>query len=159
VTDGRMSIVWEIVRWLSAASLGIFAGAMLTEGGLLVPFWRGLTPEEFLRWYGANADRLLAFFSPLTTTAGVLALLATVGSFAGGHPGRWWASVALVLMLGIIATFFVYFEAVNTRFATAAIPADAVPAELARWAAWHHARTVASMIAFAAALLAARQSP
>jgi len=154
-----MSIVWEIVRWLSAAALGIFAGAMLTEGGVLVPFWRGLAPEEFLRWYAANAQRLLAFFSPLTTTAGVLALVAAVGSFVQGHPGRWWAGLALLLMLGVIATFFVYFEAVNTRFATAAIPADAVPAELARWAAWHHARTIASMVAFAAALLAARQSP
>lgn len=154
-----MSIVWEIVRWLSVASLGVFAGAMLTEGGVLVPFWRGLAAEEFLRWYAANAERLLAFFSPLTTIAGVLALIAAVGSFVQGHPGRWWAGVALVVMLGIIATFFVYFEAVNTRFATAAIPPDAVPAELARWAAWHHARTVASMVAFSAALLAARQSP
>jgi hypothetical protein len=154
-----MSIVWEIARWLSAATLGIFAGAMLTEGGVLVPFWRALAPEEFLRWYAANAQRLLAFFSPLTTTAGVLALVAVVGSLVEQHPGRWWAVLTLVLMLGIIATFFVYFEAVNTRFATAAIPPDAVPAELARWAAWHHARTVASVVAFGAALLAARQSP
>lgn len=154
-----MSIVWEILRWLSVASLGIFAGAMLTEGGVLVPFWRGLAPEEFLRWYAANAQRLLAFFSPLTTAAGVLTLLATIGSFTQGHPGRWWLGVALVLMLGIIATFFVYFEAANTRFATAAIPPDAVPAELARWAAWHHARTVVSVVAFAAALLAVRRAP
>ena len=36
----RMSVVAEILRWLAVAALGIFAGAMLTEGGVLVPFWR-----------------------------------------------------------------------------------------------------------------------
>lgn len=154
-----MSVAYDLLRWLSAASLGIFAGAMLTEGGVLVPFWRALTPEEFLRWYAANAARLLAFFSPVTSASVVLALLAAAGSLWEGHPGRWLACLAAVLMVVAVASFFVYFEQANASFAAGTIPVDAVPAELARWAAWHHARTVISLLAFAAALLAIRQSP
>jgi hypothetical protein len=153
-----MSIVSEALRWLSVVTLGIYAGAMLTEGGVLVPFWRSLPPAEFLRWYAANADRLLAFFSPVTTAAGVLALLAAAGSLWEGHPGRWWSVAAAVIMLAIVAGYFVYFEAANVRFATATLAPEAVPAELARWGTFHHTRSLASVVALCAALLAARHS-
>ncbi len=151
-----MSIVCEAMRWLAVAALGIFTGAMLTEGGVLVPFWRGLAPDEFLRWYAANAARLLAFFSPVTTAGGVLALLAAGGSLYEGHPGRVWGVLAALVMVAIVASFFVYFEHANAQFAAGTIAPDAVPAALARWAAWHHARTGLALVAFAAALLAVR---
>jgi hypothetical protein len=149
-----MAIVYEVLRWLSAAALGVFAGAMLTERGVLVPFWRTLAPAEFLRWYGANGGRLVAFFGPVTTTSAVLALLAAVGSVAERHPGRWWAVAAALIALGIVASFFVYFERANATFAEGSIPAAAVPAALARWSAWHDARTALSLVAFGAALAA-----
>ncbi len=150
--------LYDLLRYLATASLGVFAGAMLTEGGVLVPFWRSLAPEEFLRWYGANAARLLAFFSPVTSVSAVLALLAAVASFWEGHPGRWWALAAAVLVLVAVASFFVYFEQANTSFERATIAVDAVPAELARWSTWHNARTAVSLAALAASLLALRHS-
>jgi uncharacterized membrane protein len=74
------------------------------------------------------------------------------------HPGRGWAVVAAAIMLAIVTSFFVYFERANASFAAAAITVDAVPVELARWAAWHHARTALALVAFAASLLAVRAS-
>ena len=151
-----MAILCDVLRYLAAASLGIFAGAMLTEAGVLVTFWRSLAPAEFLRWYAANAQRLLAYFSPVTSVSAVLAILAAVASLWQGHPGRWYALAAAVLAVGIVASFFVYFEQANASFAAATIALDAVPAELARWSAWHNARTVLSLVALAASLLALR---
>lgn len=151
-----MPIVADLLRWLAVAALGVFAGAMLTEGGVLVPFWRSLAPQDFLRWYAANAQRLLRFFSPVTTVAAVLALAAAAGSLLEGHPGRWWSLVAAGLALLTVASFFVYFERANASFAAATIGIEAVPAELARWSAWHRARTIASLGALAAAVLAVR---
>jgi hypothetical protein len=153
-----MPALLDLLRFGAVAALGIFAGAMLTEGGVLVPYWRSLAPDEFLRWYGANGDRLLAFFSPVTTAAAVLAVAAAGASVWEGHPGRWWAVAAAALALVTVASFFVYFERANASFAAATIAADAVPAELARWSAWHGARTVVSVLAFAAALLALRRA-
>ena len=154
-----MAFVCDVLRYLSAASLGIFAGAMLTEAGVLVPFWRSLPPDEFLRWYSANAKRLFAYFSPVTSMSAVLAIAAAVASLWEGHPGRWYALGAAGLALAIVASFFVYFEHANASFAAATIAVDAVPAELTRWSAWHHARTALSVVALAASLLAIRQAP
>ena len=55
---------------------------MLTEGGLLVPYWRSLECESFHQWYGANAARLVHFFGLLTWIAGLTALAAALLSFA-----------------------------------------------------------------------------
>jgi hypothetical protein len=154
-----MSAVLDLLRYLAVAALGIFAGAMLTEGGVLVPFWRSLAPAEFLRWYAANGGRLLAFFSPVTSVSAVLALLAALASLWDGHPGRWWAVAAAVLALGVVASFFVYFEQANTSFEKGTIAVDAVPTELARWSFWHNARTVLSVAALAASLMSLRSQP
>jgi hypothetical protein len=153
-----MTFICDLLRYAAAAALGIYAGAMLTEGGVLVPFWRALAPAEFLRWYAANAQRLLAFFGPVTSISGVLALLAAVASFWEGHPGRWWALAAALIALVVIGGYFLYFEQANASFAAATITVEAVPAELARWSAWHNARSVLVVAALAASLLAIRRS-
>lgn len=139
---------------LAAGALGIFAGAMLTEAGVLVPWWRSLSAAEFHAWYAANDRRLLHFFGPPTTAAAVLALAAAGAAFAEGHPGRWLALLAALLMLAALASFFVYFRAANAAFAAASTPPAALPGALARWAAWHRARTVVALAALAASLLA-----
>ena len=149
----------EVLRWLAAVSLGLYAGTMLAEAGVLVPFWRELPPGDFLRWYAANTKRLNGFFG-IFTVAGVLAaLLAAATSLWTGHPGRFWAATAAVVMAALLAGYFVYFEEANASFAHATIAPAEVPAALARWQLWHNVRTVLSVLAFVAALLAARAAP
>lgn len=148
--DSRTRIA-NLALSLATAVLGIYAGAQLTEGTLLVPYWRSLPAAEFLAWYAANDARLLGFFGPLTTATVLLALVAAMLGARARHPGRWPAAVAAALMLVALVMFFVYFERANASFAAATIaPAD-VPAELARWAMWHWTRTVLSLVALAAA--------
>jgi len=149
----------EWLRWAAAASLGIYAGAMLTEAGVLVPFWRTLAPGEFLRWYAGNATRLNGFFGPITIAGVLFALLAAALSLWQGHPGRWWALVAAGVMAALLAGYFAYFEQANARFAHATIAPDAVPAALERWQLRHNVRTALSVLAFFAALSAARAVP
>jgi hypothetical protein len=50
--------------------------------------------------------------------------------------------------------FPLVFQRVNASFAAGTIPAEDVPAALARWAAWHWVRTAISIAALGAALLA-----
>jgi uncharacterized membrane protein len=151
-----VSLVCEILLPLSAASLGIFAGAMLTEGFVLVSFWRSLAPTAFLEWYAANDRRLLAFFTPLTVVTVVLAIAAAVATWSADAAGFRLAAIAALLAVFALATFFLYFERANKRFATAGIDAIDVAPELERWAAWHWVRTAVSVAAFAASLLALR---
>lgn len=126
---------------------------MLTEGLVLVPFWRSLAASDFFSWYGAHGARLAGFFGPVTWLAALVGLAAAGASLWSGAPGRWAALGAAGLMLLAVATFFVYFGRANASF-TAGVAE--LPSELTRWASWHWLRTALSLGAVAAALAALR---
>ena len=134
------------IHVLAVTALGVYAGGTLTEGGVLVPWWRGLPPAEFLRWYAANHARITRFFGALTATAAVLAVVDAGVAVAGRDATRGWAVAAAVLMLALVAMFPLCFKTPNERFASGGIAPDDVPAALARWAAWHRLRMVASVV-------------
>jgi hypothetical protein len=146
--------VSDVLLTVSAAALAIFFGAMLTEGFVLVPFWRSLTPNEFFAWYAANDRRLLAFFSPLTGATAFLTIAAALVALLAGHPGGWLAAAAAALAVSVVAMFLLYFKRANAGFADGSIGADRLAAELERWATWHWARTAISGVALSVALWA-----
>jgi hypothetical protein len=149
-----MNLICEALQLLSAASLGLFAGGMLTEGCVLVSYWRSLAPADFLAWYAVNDRRLVGFFGPLTSASVLFAVAAAIASLWTGHPGRGPAALAALLSLGTLSMFFVYFRRANASFAAATVDAQRLPAELARWATWHWTRTGLSLAALGAGLLA-----
>jgi hypothetical protein len=148
--------VAAVLLLLSAGTLGIYAGAMLTEGFVLVPHWQSLPPAEFHAWYAANDARLYGFFGTVTEIAALLAIGAVLAAFITRHPGRWSALVAAASVSVCVATFFVYFADANARFLAASIPGESLSAELQRWASWHRMRMVMAVVALIAALLSLR---
>jgi prepilin-type processing-associated H-X9-DG protein len=139
---------------LAALGLGLSAGAMLAEAAVLVPYWRSLPAEQFLRWYGQNADRLVRFFGPLEVIAALLALAAAGSSTWHGAPGSASLWIAAALAVGVLLMFFAYFQSVNAGFADGSVaPAD-VADHLRRWSTWHWARTLIGVLSFLAALVA-----
>jgi hypothetical protein len=144
----------EALARLAVVGLGLSAGALLAEAGVLVPFWRSLEPAAFLAWYRQNAARLLRFFGPLEVATGVGVVAATVSSWLGGHPGSLWWACAALLTLAVLASFPAYFRAANQSFAEGTIALEAVADELRRWSAWHWGRTLLAGLAFAASVLA-----
>ena len=143
----------EVTRLLSMTALALFAGGMLTEACVLVPYWRSLKPEQFLAYYADNGRRLHGFFSPLTIIAALLALAAAVASWpAGGFVAMLTATAAVILLM-VVGAFFVYFKQVNISFSQGSLPPGEVGPELARWAAWHWWRTALSFVALAAAII------
>ncbi len=121
---------------------------------MLVPFWRSQRPAEFLSWYEQHAGLLLRFFGPLEIASGVLVIGSTALAWLGYLPGLAFFAAATGLTLAVLATFPLYFKAVNTRFETRLIDAADVAGELERWATWHSARTFLATLAFGLALLA-----
>lgn len=153
-----LPLLAHLLQLASAASLGLFAGAMLTEGFVLVPWWRSLPATDFFTWYAANDRRLMSFFGPVTAVAAVLTLAAALVSVSAGVPGRWQAAAAAALMLGCVVVFFAWFEQANASFAAASVPVSELPKALARWAAWHHTRTLVALVALALMLQAAARA-
>lgn len=130
--------------------LGLTAGALVTEGVVLVRFWRSLTPEAFLAWYRRHAGLLFRFFGSLEIAA-ALAALATLGL---GWRADGAVSPLLVLAAGltvaVLLVFPLYFRRVNASFEAAGIAPERVGPELARWARWHWLRTTFALGAFLA---------
>ena len=149
-------VIASMVGFLAAIALGLSAGALLAEAGVLVPWWRSLPPQSFLSWYAANASLLFDFYSRVEIASTVLALVAAAlyRYHRGGAGGFFIASAALTLT--ILACFPVYFQPVNASFAAATIEVDQVATELGRWATWHWVRTAIGVGAFALAVLGVR---
>jgi hypothetical protein len=137
----------------ATAALGLYAGAMLTEAGVLVPYWRSLPADAFFAWYRANDRRLLRFFGAVTAIAGLLALAHAIAALAAGAADRVAAVVAAIGALATVAMFPLHFARANARFSAASIAPGDLPAALARWDGWHRARTAISLATFAVALL------
>src|SRR3954471_21285124 len=77
----------ENLQLLNVIALAVYVGAMLTEGMVLVPYWRALPPNDFFTWYRANDERLVGFFGPLTVVPLVLAVATAGLAFAAGGDG------------------------------------------------------------------------
>lgn len=152
--------VWStagaLAHGLAAGSVGLFAGGMLAEAGILVPYWRSLEAGAFHAWYRANASRLVGFFGPLTWLAGLSSLGSALLSLLAGHPGSPWAVLCASLMLAVVAMFPIYFGPANAAFADGTMSSADTRRALARWAAWHRARTLLSLAALVAAGISCR---
>ena len=154
--EETVNLFTEVMVFLAAAGLALFVGALFTEALVLVPMWRTLQPTEFFTLHAAHAHRLYAFFAPLTVSASLLAIVAAMASVATSRPLGSASMVAAVLAGVILSTYGLYFRRANASFAEASITHEALPAELARWAAWHWFRTIVGLVALASALLALR---
>jgi len=145
-----------LVALAAVVALGLSAGAVLTEGAVLVPYWRSLPAADFLSWYRDNAARLLNFFGPLEIATAVLVLAAAGLYGARRRRGAGLLALAALLTAAILAAYPLYFRDVNARFAAATIAPEAVAGELARWAFWHWVRVAIAIAALAAGLAAVR---
>ena len=133
--------------------LGLYAGSLLTEGAVLVPIWRRLPAEDFFRMHKDVGPRLYRYYAPITI-AGVMAPVAFMGlALATGHAPHPLALAAVALCLCALATYFVYFQRANARFAGRSLSDAELGPELARWAQVHWARTVFIVTAFALLLI------
>lgn len=148
--------VAEGARFLAALGLGIFAGGMFTEGCALLPSWQSLEPGDFLAWYATHSERLHAFFSPLTSAATLLTLVAAALSYPERGRTRFLTLAAAGLALAAVATYFLYFKDANASFARGYVSADQVGPELARWSTWHGWRTALVLTSAALSLVSLR---
>ena len=149
----EFNLIAAVPALAAAGLLGLLAGALLAEGALLVPYWRTLSPDQFYALHPTYAPRLYRFYAPLTIAAPLAALVsAGLALVAGDHVAATWA--AALLALALVACYGLFFKRANEDFARRAVPAGELAAALARWAAWHRARVVIAMLAFACSLLA-----
>jgi Domain of unknown function (DUF1772) len=135
----------------SVVLLGTLSGALLTEGTVLVPYWRGLHPAEFASLHHGFAPRLYRYFAPLTAVTVTASLATGIAHAATDDPRNLWPSLSVaVAAVSLLLFYGLYFKAVNARLpAIAAKDNQAeLDAELRRWQRVHHFRTAICGAAF-----------
>ncbi len=145
--------IFELSGILSCLFTGLYAGSMLTEAGILVPYWKKMEPADFLRMHQTMAPSLFRFYAPLTV-AGTLSPVVTlaVGLLAAEPITTWWW-LAVVISLMVLGVYFGYFKSANKSFETGT-SATAAAATLSTWATWHNGRTIGSVAAFLCCVVA-----
>ena len=144
-----IGLMFDVVSLASTLVIGLFTGSLLTEGMILIPYWRRMDPPEFFRLHGTLGPSLFRYFAPLTVSAVGLGLAVAV--LDQGRTLEWVGTAALCL--ATLAIFYVYFRKANAGFADHAFADEALSAELTRWAVWHWLRTLLMVIAFGLSVL------
>ncbi|GAA6137393.1 hypothetical protein NBRC116583_11400 [Arenicella sp. 4NH20-0111] len=139
----------ETIPLLSTMALGLFTGSLLTEGMILVPYWKRMPASEFIKLHGTLGPQLFRYFAPLTTIAVVLAV--TTAILDHGQRPELTAAAALCVLTLLI--FFLYFRKTNASFKNGVIDEQALPSVLALWSKWHWIRTSVMLFAFGLSIL------
>ncbi len=141
----------------SVVLLGTLSGALLTEGAVLVPYWRSLHASEFAHMHHDFAPRLYKFFAPLTAIAVTLTVASgVVHAWTDDAVGLWPSLGAAVAALSLLVFYGAYFKAANARLPETAVRDNEaeLQSELRRWHRVHQCRTAICVIAFVLATIA-----
>ena len=133
---------------LTTIVLGLFAGSLLTEASILVPYWRRMKPSEFFDLHSSLGPNLFRYFAPLTALAVGIAVATTI--LDDFNNLAWVISAGLSVIT--LAIFFIYFRVANNSFAEHDLSDSDLEKELRRWSNWHWFRTVLMIIALAASI-------
>jgi len=140
----------DALNLMATVSLGLYAGSLLTEAMILVPYWRKMSAEDFFGLHSELGPRLFRYFAPLTVIAVMSTVLVGILNSAQGN--IYWV-VSAVLAASALLIFFIYFKKANRSFADHSLSANQLPLELKRWAVWHWIRTIVVIIAFVTSVL------
>lgn len=124
------------------AVFSIFLGSQITEGALLVPYWKSLTALDFYTYYADFGPKIGRFYTLLTIAAVLIPLGVSVYCFAKKSKALVYALTATIFALLIILLFYVYFKGVNQQFYQAAFTNDELHNVLLKWEFCHWARVV-----------------
>ncbi|WP_448639405.1 anthrone oxygenase family protein [Geodermatophilus sp. URMC 63] len=139
-------MISRLLALLATALTGLLAGAMILIDVVLLPFWRGVPPEQFRTWFAAHSDRIRTRMIPLGAGAAALNAASAVVQTAK-DPGAGAAFVGAAAAAGVVAITITVNEPMNHQFTVGHL-ADAETAHLLdRWARWHRVRVALGVLA------------
>jgi len=140
----------DALNLMATIFLGLYAGSLLTEAMILVPYWRRMPADEFFGLHSELGPRLFRYFAPLTiVTVGC----AVVVPFLNASDRNTLWLISALLAASALIIFFIYFKKANKSFANHSLNDSQLPGELKRWASWHWLRTVIIITALGTSVL------
>ena len=131
---------------LLVAFFAIFLGSQITEGFLLVPYWRSLPKTEFYNYYAAFGPTISTFYSLLTIVAVLIPISISIYCYFKKSLALNYAIVSSIFALLIIVIFYVYFKGVNQQFYEAILNTNQLKSVLQTWEYLHWTRVFLEIV-------------
>lgn len=139
--QSRTHIFWQQgIMYLAVSIFAIFIGSQITEGAILVPYWKSLSAEQFYGYYQEFGPSIGQFYTILTIVAALIPLAFSIYSKAINSSAFKYALISTFFALLCIGCFYVYFKGTNELFYQAALDDMALKNELINWNYWHWSR-------------------
>lgn len=137
----------RVLAYSSIAIFAIFIGSQITEGALLVPYWKTLSATEFYQYYSQFGKTIGIFYTILTLIAALIPAFACMYCYLKKSTALRFSIIATFFTFSFIAIFYIYFKGVNQQFYNAAFNAIQLKSELNTWEYWHWFRVLLEVLA------------
>ncbi len=141
-----LRVISRLLALCATVLAGLLAGAMILIDVVLLPFWRGVPPEQFRTWFVAHSDRIRTLMLPLGAGAAAVNTASAVVQTARGPRARA-ASVGAAAAAGVVAITITVSEPMNHRFTAEQLTGPETASLLERWARWHRLRVALGVVA------------
>lgn len=131
-----------VLKYFFVAVFAIFIGSQITEGVLLLPYWKSLTANEFYTFYSNFGQTIGGFYTVLTIISVTIPLIAVVYFKIKKQKGYYFAFLSAVFALLFLALFYIYFKEANELFFQSVLNKNELKSELIVWGNWHWGRVI-----------------
>lgn len=132
----------RILLILLVAIFGIFVGSQITEGILIVPFWKTLSKIEFYEHYTRFGPSIGFFYTVLTILVFLIPITVSIYCYFKNKKALKYSILSSICALLFVSFFYVYFKEANQQFYDNAFDAIQLKLELETWGKWHWFRVL-----------------
>lgn len=132
--------------FILVAIFSVFLGSQITEGVLLVPYWKSLSSIKFYEYYTNFGVIINSFYTILTILAVLIPLCLTFYCYFNNLKALKSAIISSIFALLIIVLFYIYFKGVNQQFFEATFGANKLKSVLKYWGYMHWLRVFVEFI-------------
>jgi glycopeptide antibiotics resistance protein len=130
----------RILEFFCITIFSIFLGSQITEGFLLVPYWKSLSTPEFYEYYSKFGLVIGKFYTILTVFAALIPICISIYCLYKKSQALRYSLIASFFTFLFIALFYIYFKNTNQQFYDAILNTDQLKSELKIWDYWHWRR-------------------
>ncbi|MFN0729332.1 hypothetical protein [Polaribacter gochangensis] len=129
------------------AVFSIFFGSQVSEGFLLVPYWKSLSAPAFYKYYSQFGLTIGRFYTILTIIAALIPVSISIYGFYKKSNALTYSLISTVFTFSCIALFYIYFKGINQQFFNASFNPTQLKSELETWEYVHWFRVFLELIA------------
>jgi len=136
----------QFLIYFSIVFFSIFIGSQITEGVLLVSYWKSLSSTDFYTYYNQFGPSIGTFYTILTITSALIPISYSIYFKLKKSTAFKYAFASSFFAVLFIASFYIYFKGANESFYQAAFSDVELKKELVIWSYWQWGRIAIEII-------------